>query len=137
MTRQIETHHYVTRLNQDFLQCAVYDFDDSHDRLINVEYIVSDKIFELLFPDEQKLWHSHAYEIKASIWVNPQIPEMIGQPELQNLAKNYGTSTCGLMVWEVICAEHGIDATRRYQGDNELQLKTRQIRVLRPDFPMG
>lgn len=34
MTRQIETHHYVTRLNQDFLQCAVYDSDDSHARLI-------------------------------------------------------------------------------------------------------
>lgn len=34
MTRQIETHHYVTRLNQDFLQCAVYDTDDSSGRLI-------------------------------------------------------------------------------------------------------
>ncbi|KAM1226003.1 hypothetical protein PS2_044187 [Malus domestica] len=68
MTRQIETHHYVTRLNQDFLQCAVYDSDDFDDRLIDVEYIVSNKIFKLLLPDEQKLWHSHAYEIKASIW---------------------------------------------------------------------
>lgn len=34
MTRQIETHHYLTRLNQDFLQCAVYDTDDSYGRLI-------------------------------------------------------------------------------------------------------
>ena len=34
MTRQIETHHYITRLNQDFLQCAVYDTDDSNARLI-------------------------------------------------------------------------------------------------------
>ncbi|KAL8032378.1 hypothetical protein ABFX02_13G092000 [Erythranthe guttata] len=34
MTRQIETHHYVTRLNQDFLQSAVYDSDDSSARLI-------------------------------------------------------------------------------------------------------
>ncbi|KAM2859792.1 hypothetical protein COP2_025167 [Malus domestica] len=31
-----------------------------------------------------------------------------------------GTSTGGLVVWEVIYAEHGIDATRRYQGDSEL-----------------
>ncbi|KAK3206690.1 hypothetical protein Dsin_020736 [Dipteronia sinensis] len=30
MSRQIETHHYVTRLNQDFHQCAVYDTDDSN-----------------------------------------------------------------------------------------------------------
>ncbi|GJX96097.1 oil body-associated protein 2C-like protein [Tanacetum coccineum] len=34
MTRQIETHHLVTRLNQDFLQAAVYD---SNARLIGDE----------------------------------------------------------------------------------------------------
>lgn len=34
MHRQIETHHYVTRLNQDFLQCVVYDSEDSNARLI-------------------------------------------------------------------------------------------------------
>lgn len=33
-TRQIETHHYVTRVNQDFLQCAVFDADDSMAHLI-------------------------------------------------------------------------------------------------------
>lgn len=65
---------------------------------VGVEYIVSDKIFESLPPDEQKLWHSHAYEIKAGLWVNPRIPEMIGQPELQNLAKTYGKFWC---TWQV------------------------------------
>ncbi|KAM2565056.1 hypothetical protein TB1_007735 [Malus domestica] len=25
--------------------------------------------------------------------------------------------------WEVVCAEHGIDGTRRYEGDSELQLE--------------
>lgn len=34
MSRQIETHHYVTRLNQDFLQCAVFDSDLPTARLI-------------------------------------------------------------------------------------------------------
>lgn len=38
MTRQIETHHYVTRLNQDFLQCAVYDSDDSTAHLIGLSH---------------------------------------------------------------------------------------------------
>ncbi|KAK3023496.1 hypothetical protein RJ639_045083 [Escallonia herrerae] len=62
MTRQIETHHFVTRINHDFLQCAVYDSDESNARLIGVEYIVSGRLFETLEPQEQKLWHSHAYE---------------------------------------------------------------------------
>ncbi|KAK6154883.1 hypothetical protein DH2020_009131 [Rehmannia glutinosa] len=94
MSRQIETHHYATRLNQDFLQCAVYDSDDSTGRLIGVEYIVSDKIFETLAPDEQKLWHSHAYEIKSGLLVNPRVPEMVVRPELENLAKTYGKFWC-------------------------------------------
>nr|GMD10790.1 oil body-associated protein 2C-like [Ipomoea batatas] len=34
MSHQIETHHFITRINQDFLQCAVYDSDESHCRLI-------------------------------------------------------------------------------------------------------
>ncbi|KAL7089210.1 hypothetical protein ACP275_13G175000 [Erythranthe tilingii] len=94
MTRQIETHHYVTRLNQDFLQCAVYDSDDSSGRLIGVEYIVSDRIFETLPQDEQKLWHSHAHEIKSGLWVNPRVPEMVVKPELESLAKTYGKFWC-------------------------------------------
>ncbi|KAF3451359.1 hypothetical protein FNV43_RR07454 [Rhamnella rubrinervis] len=98
MNRQIETHHYITRLNQDFLQCAVYDSDDSTGHLIGVEYIVSDRIFETLPPDEQKLWHSHAYEIKSGLWVNPRVPEMVGKPELEDLTKTYGKFWC---TWQV------------------------------------
>ncbi|XP_068667416.1 oil body-associated protein 2B-like [Aristolochia californica] len=94
MNRQIETHHYVGRLNQDVLQCPVYDSDESDARLIGVEYIVSEKIFETLSPEEQKLWHSHAYEIKAGYWINPSVPEMVQKPELQNLAKTYGKFWC-------------------------------------------
>ncbi|MFS7917386.1 Tubulin beta-2 chain [Helianthus anomalus] len=29
----------------------------------------------------------------------------------------------GASFWEVICAEHGIDSTGRYQGDTDLQLE--------------
>ncbi|KAM7266771.1 hypothetical protein ACFE04_008937 [Oxalis oulophora] len=94
MTRQIETHHYVTRLNQDFLQCAVYDSDDTTGRLIGVEYIISDRLFEALEPKEQKLWHSHAHEIKSGLWVHPRIPEMLAKPELESLAKTYGKFWC-------------------------------------------
>ncbi|VFQ70542.1 unnamed protein product [Cuscuta campestris] len=92
--RQIETHHYVSRLNHNFLQCAVYDSDDSRARLIGVEYIVSENIYETLPEDEQKLWHSHAYEIKSGLWVSPRLPEVVVRPELENLAKTYGKFWC-------------------------------------------
>ncbi|XP_025661684.1 oil body-associated protein 2A-like [Arachis hypogaea] len=65
MSRQIETHHYCSRLNQDFLQCVVYDSDDANACLLGVEYIISDRIFEDLPDEEKKLWHSHAYEMES------------------------------------------------------------------------
>ncbi|XP_070041949.1 oil body-associated protein 2A-like [Nicotiana tomentosiformis] len=91
---KIETHHYVTRLNQDFLQCAVYDSNESTGRLIGVEYIISDRIFETLPHEKQKLWHSHAHEIKSGLWVNPRVPEMVVRPELENLTKTNGKFWC-------------------------------------------
>ncbi|KAK9150726.1 hypothetical protein Syun_009035 [Stephania yunnanensis] len=98
-TRQIETHHYVTRLNQDFLQCPVFDSDSPNARLIGVEYIVSERIFEALPPEEQMLWHSHAFEVH-------QIGSMDKSPcpwddtkvELENLVKSYGKFWC---TWQV------------------------------------
>jgi hypothetical protein len=40
MHRQIEVHHFVSRLNQDVLQCAVYDSDKPSARLIGMYTVV-------------------------------------------------------------------------------------------------
>uniref|UniRef100_A0A7N0RFQ1 Uncharacterized protein n=1 Tax=Kalanchoe fedtschenkoi TaxID=63787 RepID=A0A7N0RFQ1_KALFE len=98
MSRQIEAHHYVARVNQDILQCVVYDSDEPEARLIGMEYIVSDRIFETLDEDEQKLWHSHAYEVKSALWVSPRIPEVLAKLELANFTKIYGKFWC---TWQI------------------------------------
>ncbi|KHN06925.1 Probably inactive leucine-rich repeat receptor-like protein kinase IMK2 [Glycine soja] len=75
MSRQIETHHYCSRLSQNFIQCAVYDTDEINALLlvvlwvcaISVEYIVPADVFETFPPEEQKLWHSHAYETSKTL----------------------------------------------------------------------
>jgi len=96
--RQLETHHYVSRLNQDFLQCAVYDSDAADARLIGVEYIVSRKVFDTLPAEEQRLWHSHAHEITAELWASPRVPGMLEKPELDHLASTLGKFWC---TWQV------------------------------------
>uniref|UniRef100_A0A1S3Y5S3 Oil body-associated protein 2B-like n=1 Tax=Nicotiana tabacum TaxID=4097 RepID=A0A1S3Y5S3_TOBAC len=63
-----------------------------------VEYIISDRIFETLPSEEQKLWHTHEYEIISGLWVNPGVPEMVQKPELENLARTYGKFWC---TWQV------------------------------------
>ncbi|KAJ8422629.1 hypothetical protein Cgig2_001138 [Carnegiea gigantea] len=82
MHRQIETHHFIHRLNQDFCQCAVYDSDDPSARLIGVEYIISQRLFDALPPDEQKLWHSHFYEIHLDFDFVPGDHLPLGEPAL-------------------------------------------------------
>ncbi|CAG7887017.1 unnamed protein product [Brassica rapa] len=96
--RQIEVHMYGHRVNQDFLQCAVYDSNSSKAHLIGIEYIVSEKLFQSLSPDEQKLWHSHDYEIQMALLVTPRVPELVAKPELKNLAKSYGKFWC---TWQI------------------------------------
>uniref|UniRef100_A0A0E0JNI6 DUF1264 domain-containing protein n=1 Tax=Oryza punctata TaxID=4537 RepID=A0A0E0JNI6_ORYPU len=98
LSRQVEVHHFVSRLNQDVLQCAVYDSDKPSARLIGVEYIVSDAIFESLHPEEQKLWHSHAYEVKAGLWTDVGVPERLQSSEMARMAKTYGKLWC---TWQV------------------------------------
>lgn len=40
MSRQIETHHYVHRINDEFLQCAVYASDRSDAPLIGTLFLL-------------------------------------------------------------------------------------------------
>jgi len=93
-SRQIEVHFYVQRVNEDFLQCAVYDCDTSKPHLIGIEYIVSERLFNHLSSEEQKLWHSHDYEIQTGLLVTPRLPELVAKPELQKIAKTYGKFWC-------------------------------------------
>ncbi|ESQ39704.1 hypothetical protein EUTSA_v10001190mg [Eutrema salsugineum] len=93
-SRQIEVHFYAHRVNEDFLQCAVYDCDSSKTHLIGIEYIVSERLFDTLSSEEQKLWHSHDYEIQTGLLVIPRVPELVAKPELRNIAKTYGKFWC-------------------------------------------
>ena len=42
----------------------IYECVCSCIKILGIEYIVSEKLFESLSPDEQKLWHSHDYEVR-------------------------------------------------------------------------
>lgn len=66
--------------------------------MAGIEYIISDNIFETLPPEEQKLWHSHAYEIKTGLWTLQGMPELLQDPEHKSLTKTYGKFWC---TWQV------------------------------------
>lgn len=46
MTRQVHAHHFCSHVNEDFRQCIIYDSPEPTARLIGIEYIISEKLFD-------------------------------------------------------------------------------------------
>lgn len=46
MTRQVHAHHMCSHVNEDFRQCIIYDSPEPTARLIGIEYIISEKLFD-------------------------------------------------------------------------------------------
>lgn len=57
---------------EDLRQCLIYDSHEQDAKLIGVEYMVSKEIYDSFDPEEQKLWHSHEYEVKSGMLILPK-----------------------------------------------------------------
>lgn len=90
LDRQLEAHHYCSVVNEDFIQCVLYDSNSKNARLIGIEYIVSAKSFQDLPTEEKKLWHSHVYEVKSGQLIAPGIPEIAEHALMEKIASTYG-----------------------------------------------
>lgn len=88
--RQLEAHHYVTRINEDLMQGVIYDGSGEDARLIGVEYIISARLFEDLPAEEKKLWHSHDYEVKSGTLVGPGLPGPAEKALMEQIVSTYG-----------------------------------------------
>ncbi|CAF1058452.1 unnamed protein product [Rotaria sordida] len=90
LNRQLIAHHYCSHINQDVRQCVIYDSDRADARLIGIEYIISEKIFNQLPPEEKKLWHSHVYEVKSGELITPGVPDIAEKEVMKELINTYG-----------------------------------------------
>ncbi|KAI0703640.1 DUF1264-domain-containing protein [Cytidiella melzeri] len=93
--RHVRAHHFCTHRSADFHQCIIYDSGEPDARLIGIEYIVTEKIFESLPEDEKKYWHSHKYEsgllqlqVKSAVPV--KATDVAEQPAMLELQQTYG-----------------------------------------------
>jgi hypothetical protein len=44
-------------------QCVIYDGNARDAKLMGVEFIVSERLFKALAPQEKALWHSHVHRV--------------------------------------------------------------------------
>lgn len=87
---QMEAHHYVTVLNDDVMQAVIYDSNTKDARLMGVEYIISERLFKTLPPEEKKLWHSHQYEVKSGSLIAPGLPAVAEKALMSKIVNTYG-----------------------------------------------
>lgn len=90
MRRQVEAHHFCSMVNDEFHQCVIYDGNTEDAKLIGVEYVISERLFKTLPEEEKKLWHSHAYEVKAGLLTAPGLPDRQEHEVMEKLVATYG-----------------------------------------------
>lgn len=87
---QMEAHHYCSILNEEVIQCVIYDGNVKDAKLMGVEYIISEQLFAKLPLAEKALWHSHAHEVKSGQLVAPGIPAPAQHALMEKLVHTYG-----------------------------------------------
>ncbi len=87
---QMEAHHFCRVVNDDLLQCVLFDGNTKDANLIGIEYIVSGTLFETLPEQEQGYWHPHNFEVLSGQLVAPGLPEAAEKALMHHLLNSYG-----------------------------------------------
>jgi hypothetical protein len=87
---QMEAHHFCRQVNQDFLQCVIFDGNTKDANLIGIEYIISERLHDGLDAEEQRSWHPHNYEVLSGQLVAPGLPEAAEHALMGALMNSYG-----------------------------------------------
>ena len=68
----------------------IYDSDKPDARLIGIQYIISEKLFQTLPEEEKRFWHSHVYEVKSGSLIAPRLPDLAENEPMKKLIGTYG-----------------------------------------------
>ncbi|WP_337061015.1 OBAP family protein [Kineococcus sp. G2] len=87
---QMEAHHYCKVVNDDLLQCLIFDGNTADANLIGIEYIVSGALFDTLPEEEKDYWHPHNYEVFSGQLSAPGLPQKVETSLMKQLVNSYG-----------------------------------------------
>jgi hypothetical protein len=91
-TLQLEVWHYCTPVSDGVFQCTLYDGAGPTAKLIGIEYVIVEDIYNCLPPEEKELWHPHDYEIMNGLLTIHDVPGSCEEKLLKVLLKSYGKS---------------------------------------------
>lgn len=87
---QMEAHHYCRVVNDDLLQCVLFDGNTRQANLIGIEYIISGTLFDTLGEGEKPYWHPHNFEVLSGQLVAPGLPAAAETALMKQLINSYG-----------------------------------------------
>jgi hypothetical protein len=90
MGHQMDVHHYCGALNEELIQCVLFDGNGADAPMVGVEYVISARLFEGLPAEEKAMWHSHRYEVKSGQLIAPGLPEVAEHKLMEKLISTYG-----------------------------------------------
>jgi len=148
MKRALRVDHYCSRLNDDVLQCIIYDSNEKNARLIGVEYIISEALFKQLPEEEKKLWHSHRYEVMSGQLIAPGLSAADEKKLMKDFVSTYGKTW---HLWQVdrgdklplglpklmmgFTAEGQADSKMVAARDRDLGVDPAKVKAARADIP--
>jgi hypothetical protein len=87
---QMEAHHYCNQANEDLAQCVLFDGNTAEARMMGIEYIISEKLYNTLPTEEKAYWHPHNYEILSGQLRMPGLPDIAEKEALKRKMNSYG-----------------------------------------------
>ena len=73
LSAQYIAHHFCHFVNEDLMQCALYNDSTPNARFIGNEYFITKALFDTLDDEERNLWHSHPFEVQSGLFVAPDL----------------------------------------------------------------
>jgi hypothetical protein len=97
---QMEAHHFCRQVNEDLMQCALFDGNTATANLTGLEYIISERLFDRLPAEERQYWHPHNGEILSGQLVAPGIPAPVEKALMRSKMNSYGKT------WHTWATDH-------------------------------
>ena len=76
-------YHFCKPVHAELNQCILYDGTGPDAKLIGIEYLVSDAIYQKMPAEEKVYWHEHTFEVDNGLLKSLT---MSGEEERQTLA---------------------------------------------------
>jgi hypothetical protein len=87
---QLRVAHYCKQVKPNVFQCIVYNGTGKDARLLGVEYVVSNELYQAMSAREKQYWHPHDGEVDSGMLRMPGLDAESEKKTLQFLRSTWG-----------------------------------------------